>query len=182
MKAAYSNFYREKQFDEEAFIMQRDLWQMCFEDVPLDDVLTAFKAWLATEPFPPTIAHINKIIKRAKNPQAFESAERAWERVSTAVRKFGWCNQEKAFATLSPNIQRAIQYIGGWQRVCSAEGKEWDFRRKDFIDVFEEFEEKTQKRELIPTDVLKRLNKEASLREESLNDKLKYLVDKNEMS
>jgi hypothetical protein len=182
IRAAYPTFYKEKQFDEESFKMQRDIWAECFADCTFEEVFVAFNAWLATEPFPPTIAHINNIVKRAKKPEAFESAERAWEKVHKAVVKFGWCNQEKAYATLSPNIQRAIQYIGGWRRLCSAEGKEWDFRRKDFIDVFEEFEEKTQKRELIPTEVLKRLNKEAALREEAINDKVKYLANKNEMS
>jgi hypothetical protein len=181
MRAAYNNFYKEKNFDEEQFLMQRDVWQMAFDEVPFDDVLTAFKAWMATEPFPPVIAQINRIIKRANNPSAFESAENAWEKVHKAVKKFGWCNQEKAYETLSPNIQRAIQYIGGWQRLCSAEGKEWDFRRKDFIDIFEEFTEKTQKRELIPADVLKRLNKEAHMREAQIQNKLAYLEEKNEM-
>lgn len=162
--------------------MQRDMWHFCLEECSFEDVLVAFKIWIATEPFPPSIAHINRIVKRIKNPQAFETAETAWEKVSKAVRKFGWCNQEKAYETLSPNICRAIQYIGGWQRICSSEGKEWDFRRKDFIDVYEEFEQKTQNKELIPTDVLKRLSKESQLREEHLKDKLKLIADNNDLS
>jgi hypothetical protein len=182
MREAYRNFYKESNFDEEAFKLARDIWQQSFADVDFDLVFNAYLSWQATEPFPPTIAHINKIVQRAKNPQAFESAEVAWEKVHKAVRRFGWCNQEKAYEVLSPNIQRAIQYIGGWRKICSAEGKEWDFRRKDFIDIFEEFEAKTQKRELIPHEVIKRLNKECQNREEEIQNKIKYLGEKNEMS
>jgi hypothetical protein len=182
MRAAYQNFYKESSFDEENFLFIRDIWQQAFADVEFDLVFTAYQSWQATEPFPPTIAHINKIVKRAMNPEAFESAESAWEKVHKAVKKFGWCNQEKAYEVLSPNIQRAIQYIGGWRKICASEGKEWDFRRKDFIDIFEEFESKSQKRALIPQDVIKRLNQESLQREEEIHDKIKYLGEKNEMS
>jgi hypothetical protein len=182
MRTAYQNFYKESNFDEENFLLARDIWQQSFADCDFDLVFTAYQSWQATEPFPPTIAHINKIVQRAKNPQAFESAEAAWEKVHKAVIKFGWCNQERAYETLSPNIQRAIQYIGGWKKICSAEGKEWDFRRKDFIDIFEEFESKTQKRALIPQEIIQRLNKESHYREEEIQSKIKYLGEKNEMS
>ncbi len=157
IRAAYPNIYKSSDFDETAFMIQRGLWHSTFKDCTYQEVFTAFNTWLATEPFPPTLAHLNKLIKKARTPEAFVSAELAWEQVGNAIRKYGWVNQEKAMNSFAPNIQRAIQYIGGWQRLCSATDKEWDFKRKDFLDVYEEFEGESQKQELLPTSILHRL-------------------------
>ena len=75
-------------------------------------------------------------------------------------------NQEKAFETVFWRIQRAIQDIGGWQRLCSATDKEWDFWRKDFLNVYEEFEIELKTR-VITYYILHRLQKEI-LREDEL--------------
>ena len=158
------------------------MWQHAFLDCTYQEVFTAFNIWLATEPYPPTLADINKLVKRTRNPNAFVSAETAWEKVSKAVKRYGWSNQEKAMNEFSPNIRRAIQNIGGWQRLCESTLKEWDFRRKDFLDIYEEFETEAQNQELIPTNILKRLQDEAQQREQLVQNKMKYLEkqDKSE--
>ena len=162
MRAAYPNFYKD--FDEEIFAMQRGMWQDIFKDCPYKEMFAILEFWISTEKYPPTVACLNRLIRRNRNPEAFISAEQAWEQVSIAVRKFGWCNQDKAMEFLAPNVRRAVQYIGGWQKLCKSESKEWDFRRKDFLDVYEEFENETQKQELIPTHVLERLEREGQKR------------------
>ena len=156
-------------------MLQRSMWQNVFSDCTYQELFTAFNVWLATEPFPPTLAHINELVKRARNPKAFVTAELAWETVGNAVRKYGWSNQEKAMDSFSPNIRRAIQNIGGWQKLCASNEKEWDFRRKDFLSIYEEFVTETKNQELIPTNILKRLQDEAQEREQLLQDKVQYL-------
>lgn len=178
IRASYPNSYRESNFDETAFMLQRGMWQNGFSDCTYDEVFTAFNIWLATEPFAPTFAEMNKLVKRNRNPEAFVSAETAWEKVGDAVRKYGWSNQNKAMDSFTPNIRRAIQNIGGWQRLCEANLKEWDFRRKDFLDIYEEFEIEAQHQELIPTHILKRLQEQAGQREQLLQDKVQYVENK----
>lgn len=175
MRAGYQNFHKNSDFDEELFMIQRGMWQNAFSDCSYEEVFTAFNIWLATEPFPPTLFAINKLVKRNRNPESFVSAETAWEKVGNAVRRYGWSNQDKAMNTFSPNIRRAIQNIGGWQKLCASNEKEWDFRRKDFLDIYEEFETESVNQELIPTNILKRLQDEAQEREQLLQDKIKYL-------
>jgi hypothetical protein len=166
MKAAYPNFYKDANFDEETFTINRALWQNAFKEIPYQEVFNAFNYWLSIEKWPPTLADINKIVKQFRNPEAFISAETAWEQVSNAVRKFGWPNEAKAMETLAPNVRRAIQYIGGWQKLCSSSDKEWDFRRKDFIDVYDEFETETKEQVLIPEGTLEKLRRTIDYRNE----------------
>ena len=166
MKAAYPNFYKDTNFDDEVFTITRALWHNSFKDCEYQEVFQAFNYWLSIEKWPPTVADMNNIIKRFRHPEAFISAETAWEQVGNAVRKFGWPNEAKAMETLPSNIRRAIQYIGGWQKLCSSADKEWDFRRKDFIDVFEEFETETKEQALIPEGTLKKLRRTIDYRNE----------------
>lgn len=183
MRVAYQNVYRNQNIikgvnEEEVFEMMRELWQRSLAEHSYSDVMTAFEIWLNTgEPFPPTVVEMRRTIAKMKNPEMFVSAESAWEKVATAVRKFGWCNQEKAMETLSDNARRAIQNIGGWQKLCAAEGKEWDFRRKDFLEIYGEFDQRTQNQKLIPQHVIKKLHDEAHLREQALENKLKQIED-----
>lgn len=189
MRIAYQNIYRNQVIisgvdEEEIFEMTREMWQRSLAEFSYSDVMTAFEIWLHTgEPFPPTLAEMRKTIAKMKNPSMFISAERAWEKVATAVRKHGWCNQEKAMESLPENARRAIQNIGGWQKLCASEGKEWDFRRKDFIDIYSEFEQKTQNQQLIPQHVIKKLHSEAHLREQRIQSNLEQIEEnkKNEM-
>ena len=46
--------------------------------------------------------------------------------------------------------------------------------------MYEEFEIETQKQELLPTNILHRLQKEAALREDELQGKLEYLEGKGQ--
>ena len=182
MRTAYQHVYRNQiSFkdvnEEEIFEMTRELWQRAFSEYAYSDVMLAFEVWLAQEPFPPTIAGFRKVITKIKHPELFISAEKAWEEVAKAVRKFGWPNQEKAMETLSSNAKRAIQNIGGWQKLCSADSKEWDFRRKDFLEVYDEFEKESQNQKLIPQHVIKRIQEESILREQALEAKMKQIEE-----
>lgn len=161
-------------------MLQRAMWQKGFSDIDYEEIFTAFNIWLATEPFPPSFAELNKLVKRNKNPEAFITAESAWEQVSDAVRRYGWSNQERAMNKFTPNVRRAIQNIGGWQKLCASTLNEWDFRRKDFINIYEEFETENQNKELIPTHILKRLQDQAQQREQLIHDKVQYLENNDD--
>lgn len=184
MRTAYQHIYRNQVTfkdvnEEEIFEMQRELWQRALAEFSYKDVMTAFEIWLNTEPFPPAVVGLKRIVAKIKNPELFISAEKAWEQVAIAVPKFGWCNEAKAMETLSSNAKRAIQNIGGWQKLCASNPKEWDFRRKDFLEIYGEFEQETQEQKLIPEHIIKRIHREAHLREQAIKDKLQQ-IEENE--
>lgn len=133
-------------------------WNTVFKDLEKKDIFTAFAVWIATEKFPPSAAELNLIVRKNKSPESFLSPEIAWEQVTNAVRKFGWPNMERARASLSEPIWRAIQNIGGWEKICRTElGQPWDFLRKNFIQVFEDFTGNDQSQALLPINVWTKL-------------------------
>jgi hypothetical protein len=156
IQRSYPNHFKD--FDPESFEIQANLWQRSLAECEYRDVVHAFEIWINTEKFPPTLAEFKPIVAKFKNPQAFLSPERAWEAVDSAVRRFGSYGQEKAFATFSEPIKRAVRAVGGWQKICQTElGREWDFLRKNFIEAFQDFGQDAKEQELLPTAVLHRL-------------------------
>ena len=156
IQTSYKSHFRD--FDDENFKLQINMWQKIFENVSFEEAYTAFMAWISTETFPPMPANLNELIKKAKNPNVFLSAEKAWEIVDRAVRKFGWANSERAFETFPPNVVRAVKSIGGWQKICQTPlGQEWDFLKKNFRAAYDEWQEEDQEQALLPTNVLTRL-------------------------
>lgn len=134
------------------------MWQNIFSDVTYQEMFTAFNAWFATEVFPPAPVNLNELIKRFHSPQTFISPETAWEGVNSAVKRFGSYNQAKAFATFSEPTRRAVNNIGGWQKVCQTElGQPWEFLRKNFIECYKEFNSDNKQQALLPESVLHRL-------------------------
>ena len=147
-----------KEFNAESFEGQAKLWQRSLANHEYRDVVNAFEIWLNTEKYPPSLAEFKPVVARFKNPEAFLSPERAWELVTTAVRKYGSYNSERAFATFSEPIKRAVRNIGGWQKICQTDlGREWDFLRKNFIETYQDFSQEAKEQELLPASVLHRL-------------------------
>jgi hypothetical protein len=134
------------------------MWQNIFSDIEYQDLFTAFNIWFATEQFPPMPANLNELIKRHSSPECFISAEKAWEMVDLAVRKFGSYNQDKAEATFSDPIKRAVRNVGGWQKICQTElGQSWEFLRKNFISAYKEFNSENREQIMLPESILHRL-------------------------
>jgi hypothetical protein len=147
--------------------MQVMAWNTVFKDLEKNEVSTAFAVWLATEKFPPSAAELNLIVRKNKSPESFVSPEIAWEQVTRAVKRFGWPNMEQARETLSEPIWRAVQNVGGWDKICRTElGQSWDFLRKNFIQVFEDFTENNHSQALVPINVWTKLQE---LQKEKVN-------------
>lgn len=138
------------------------MWTNIFSDIPYQEMFAAFNAWYATEPFPPAPVNLNELIKKNRSPEKFISAERAWEVVDSAVRRFGSYNQEQAFKTFSEPIRRAVRNIGGWQKICQTElGQSWEFLRKNFIAAYNEFNSEHREQVLLPETILHKLQEMA---------------------
>jgi hypothetical protein len=156
IQRSYPNFFKD--FDHDAFEVQTKLWQRSLADAEYRDVVMAFEYWINTEKYPPSLAEFKPIVVKLGNPNALISPERAWELVSDAVRRFGSYGQEKAFQTFPEPVKRAVRAVGGWQKICATElGRDWDFLRKNFVDMFNDFGQEAREQVLLPESVLKRL-------------------------
>jgi hypothetical protein len=121
----------------------------------------AFELWVNTEIHPPNLAQFKPTVAKLRNPEKFISPEKAWEDVSSAVRRFGSYNEVQAFSTFTEPIKRAVRAIGGWQKVCQTElGREWDFLRKNFMDSYKDFNIEEKEQVLLPVSVLQRLQQQ----------------------
>ena len=147
-----------KDFEQEAFEIKAKIWNRSLADYSYQDCALALEYWLNTEKFQPALVEFKKLVVSLDKRTNSLSAQRAWEIVDTAVRKFGSYNQDKAFETFTEPIKRAVRNIGGWQKICSTElGQSWDFLRKNFISVYEELEQDQQEQLLLPPQILKQL-------------------------
>lgn len=87
LEIAYPAFYAKQ--DTETKFNAMELWAVMFADEPLELVLMAVKAFIAsdTKGFPPNIGHIKGIIGKLTQPKELEMTElEAWNIVRRAIR------------------------------------------------------------------------------------------------
>jgi hypothetical protein len=156
IQRSYPNHFKE--FDSDVFEAQTRLWQRSLADYSYRDIAYAFEMWINTQKFPPTLAEFKHTVVKLSKPTALLSPETAWETVSNAVRKYGSYGQERAFATFSEPIKRAVRNVGGWQKICQTElGQPWDFLRKNFLECYKDFSTIENQQYLLPESVLHQL-------------------------
>ena len=147
-----------KDFVEEAFEMKVKLWNRSLADYSYQDCALALEYWVNTQKFQPTLVEFKTLVVSLDSRTSSLSAQKAWEIVDTAVRKFGSYGQEKAFASFDEATKRAVRHVGGWQKICSTElGQSWDFLRKNFISAYEDLSQDQQEQQLLPPQILERL-------------------------
>ena len=90
MNKAYPTYFKD--FNPEDFEVQAKLWQRSLTDHEYRDVVNAFEIWLNTEKYPPSLASLSLWWRDLKTRTPFYRLK-AWELVTTAVRKYGSYNQ-----------------------------------------------------------------------------------------
>lgn len=147
-----------REFTEEGFMIQAKMWHRALHDIPAVDIGLALDIWFSTERYAPLPVVLKEIIAEIKKPIATLSPEKAWEIVDTAVKKYGSWNKEKAFATFTDSIERAVKNVGGWQQICETNlGKPWEDLRRNFIFSYKDFSADTRKQTLLPENVLTKI-------------------------
>lgn len=101
---AYPRFYISKSDADRTRALT--LWAAMFADDPLELVLAALKALIATSEWPPSVSEVKERIRWLVAPDEMSEAE-AWELVAKAVRN-GIYGSEDEFAALPPEIQRLV--------------------------------------------------------------------------
>lgn len=126
-----------------------DLWYQELKDLPYEVAASALRKWTNQEKWPPSIAEIRAYAGEMTNGPAPDWGE-GWQEVQRAIRRFGWCREKEALASLSASARTAAERIG-WQDICTSENVET--LRAQFRQVFQVAVEREQRDALIAPEV-----------------------------
>ena len=127
----------------------KDLWYQELKDLPYDVASSALRKWTNQETWPPSIAEIRAYAGEMTNGPAPDWGE-GWQEVARAVRRYGWCREKEALASLSASARTAAERIG-WRSICESENQET--LRAQFRQVFQVVVEREQRDALIAPEV-----------------------------
>lgn len=117
-----------------------ELWYREIQDIPFDVAEMALRKWVSTNKWSPSIADIREMTAGIVNGDPLTWGE-AWEKVLTAIRRFGSYNQKEAMASLDPLTRRCVEYIG-FRELCLSEKIEVE--RANFRMIFETMQKREQ--------------------------------------
>jgi hypothetical protein len=134
------------------------VWHEMLQDLDAGQVYLSIKHQMATSDWPPTIHEIRKVCtKGARLPSPSEG----WQETMTAIRRFGYAQEEEALASCNPVTATVVGRLG-WRTMCMA--PEGDAAmRAHFMKIYEQVQEREDRIALIPPDVRKALGYEQVL-------------------
>lgn len=94
------------------------LWESMLGDMPYEIGQAAVKAHMSRSPFPPTIADIREAARSLT--ENYLSAMESWQMVVDAIRRFGYYNEDKAMASLPPDVADMVRRFS-WRELCLSE-------------------------------------------------------------
>ena len=94
------------------------LWESMLADMPYEIGQAAVKAHMSRSVYPPTIADIRQAAIDLTTHQI--SASESWQMVVDAIRRFGYYNEDKAMASLPPEVTEMVRRFG-WYELCMSE-------------------------------------------------------------
>ena len=133
---AKSMIFLNNAYRQEMNQTQVSVWYNFFRDVPLDKFNLAIVRIIEKERYFPTVATIRQELAMIDNPHLQLDAAEEWEKVLTAMRRYGSWRADVAVAELNPVTAAVVKRIGGFTSLCQSEDIEW--RRKSFMSIFKE--------------------------------------------
>lgn len=121
-------------YNKEFTAEQVSVWYEFFKETNYDVFRQAIKRLIPKKQFIPSIAEINQEIALLNNPVLQLKADEEWEKVRTAIRKYGYYRGNEAMKILNPTTASTIRLLGGWERVCQSTDGDW--LRKNFMELF----------------------------------------------
>ena len=143
LKAAYPRFYQNQ--NEEEIAKVAVLWLEMLGDLSQERVFKAVKRTIATQKFPPTIADIRE---ESIADIKLRSPEDVLSEINVAIPKYGRYREREAINNLSPEAQKLVEAIGGWQYLCNSETQMAD--RSHMIKIYESLKVRNEKELKIP--------------------------------
>jgi len=123
-------------YGKETSDSQLMIWYDFFKEYDAETFKKAIIQCIGESEFFPSIAKMKEIITRQNNSSANLKADDEYEKVIDAIRKYGWCNEKKALASLNPLTRNIVNRIG-YQDMCEADQTRKFVLRSAFIKAFE---------------------------------------------
>lgn len=114
-----------------------DLWHKMLEDMEYKEVEVYVVDWISREKWPPTIAELRSV--RADTLMTAINgldASEAWSEVQESIRRYGYYEQEKGIAALSPDTREIVRRLGGYAEFCLIEEREVRTLYAQFRDAY----------------------------------------------
>lgn len=116
-----------------------ELWFRSLEDIPYHFAEVFLLKWVASEKWSPSIAEIRSGCMELTEEKAPDWSD-GWREVHRAIEHYGYMQEEKALASMTPMTREVVERLG-WRQLCLSENETAD--RANFRTVYES----TQKRE-----------------------------------
>ena len=136
-----------------------ELWYRELQDIPAAVAEAALRKWVATNTWSPSIAELREMAAEVRNGEIPDWGE-GWERVLTAIRRFGSYREREALDSLDPMTRTCVQRLG-FRNICMSENISND--RANFRMMYESLAEREQARQQVALplqDVISRLRLE----------------------
>ena len=118
---------------------QVEVWFTFFAEEDPNIFRQAVSRAICKSKYLPSVAEIRTEIALVKYPVLSLNAAEEWDKVQTAVRRFGYYNAREAIESLDPFTARIVRMMGGISSICQSDSGEW--LRKEFIRLFNELYE-----------------------------------------
>lgn len=127
-----------------------ELWFRELNDIPFDVAEMALRKWVATNKWSPSIADIREMTAGIVNGDPLTWGE-SWEKVMTAIRKYGSYNKGAALNSLDPITRKCVESIG-YMELCMSENIMAD--RAHYQRIFETMSKREQVRQRVALPLL----------------------------
>lgn len=135
---AYNKEYTEEQLN---------VWYDFFKNENYEEFKQAIKRIIPKKTYIPSIAELKNELTHIKSPILQLKADEEWEKVRSAIRKYGFYRSDEAIESLNPLTARVVNAIGGFQNLCQSTNTDWS--RKNFIEMFEIKQNNVEELELL---------------------------------
>lgn len=125
------------------------LWAELLSDIDYETALKALKIVLSRSKHFPSVAEIREAAVELGTGDMPTPME-AWDQVTSAIRRYGYYEQERALESLHPIVRRAAEIVG-WRELCYSE--EIDIIRAHFRDAYTALAERERRSAILPDDV-----------------------------
>lgn len=114
------------------------IWYALLSDLDYGSANAAIQKYIMLNKFPPTIADIRQGCSDIRIGAVMDWST-GWAEIQQIISKYGWCNEPKAMASLSPMTAQVVKCIG-YQNLCCSENQTAD--RANFRLIWESLEKR----------------------------------------
>lgn len=130
------------------------IWYQLLQDMSYEQLNVAIQKHMLTNKFPPTIAELREAAVSCMVERKDWSD--GWEQARRAIRKFGYYQQEEAFASMDEITRKVVKRLG-WKEMCMSENLMQD--RANFRMIYEQEQKRVEEKAVLPAGLRDQIEK-----------------------